>query len=139
MKVYKAGRVWGCLLLTVFVMTLFAPTVSAAPHINWKTTEFYYDESGIPVIKGYFYNDGTETVDKINWLRQEVWIRGNGSSFYLYLGSATWGDFPILLRPGEQSELYRLRWTYYKGPVYNFDAWRTSGLVNFHVVTPSTL
>ncbi|MDR3563044.1 MAG: hypothetical protein P4N59_16660 [Negativicutes bacterium] len=133
---YRKMRVAICLALVVLLVAALTSTAMAAAHLNWKTVNIYFDDTGKPVIKGYFYNDGTETIDRVNWVQHEIWIRNNGGSFY-YLGAATWSNLKVFLRPGESSEMWRLQWGTYQGPVYQFDYWRTEGTINYHVLTGS--
>jgi len=97
--------------------------------LEWRTTAVYYDDGQL-VLKGYFYNDGTRSIDRINSVNLRVFFRQNGTDWWL-ASSGIWYDLDIYLDPGD-SYYCNLRINHPN--YYKFDYWRVDGSVNYHIV-----
>lgn len=116
--------------LFVAVLGLAAP-VSAAPHMNWQTTDFYFDGTGKPVVVGYFVNDGTDPVTVVS-VRHHIYLKKGEGEFFL-AAAAVWTGLDITLKPGERSVLCRLKIADYSGERYEYDRVRTKGDITFRL------
>ena len=118
-----------CLALVVLFIVSSSAIALAAPHLEWCTTAVYYDDGQL-IIKGYFYNNGTRSIDRVNELKLQILFRQNGGDWWV-ASSGYWYDFDIYLDPGD-SRYYNLR---IKNPnYYRFDHWKVLGNVNYHIV-----
>ena len=118
-----------CLTLVIVFIVSYSTTAFAAPHLEWCTTAVYYDDGQL-VIKGYFNNNGSTTIDRINSIRLQVYFQRNGSNWWL-ASIGNWYDLDVYLDPGD-SHYFNLRIT--NPNYYNFDTWRVVGNFNYHNV-----
>lgn len=127
---FNKSKVATCIILVLLLLCAFASSALAAPHLSFIAQNVYYNDYGDLIIHGYFYNDGTKTIDRINTTNLYVYFRNNGSDWWL-ASSATWQNINVVLNPGD-SHHYNLRIT--NPNRYQFDAWRVTGSVNYHVI-----
>lgn len=94
-----------CLLLvTVFIFS--STTIAlASPSITWVTNSAYYNDDGNFIISGYFYNDGTKIVTKVNWIEVKVYFKQDYTNWWLGYHE-TWSNFDVYLNPGERSQTF---------------------------------
>jgi hypothetical protein len=79
------------LICTVIVAVFFVASASVAfagASVKWYTAGVYYDGTGRMIISGYFKNEGTVTVDRINWITLNVELMRND-------GTLTPGDVAV--------------------------------------------
>jgi hypothetical protein len=123
-----------CTILIVCLIVGFAATASASPKVQWHTSGVYYDGSGCLIIAGYFANEGTVAIDKINWITLNVELQRSDGTWWLAY-SDTWQNIEVILQPGQ---IYRCNLRKTNTPQqYRFEGYRVNGVVNYHVVTGS--
>lgn len=121
-------RIIICLTLISVLVIGYCSTALAAPILDWRTTAVFYDGDQL-IIRGYFINYGTRTIDRVNSINLKVFFRQNGTDWWL-ASSATWYNLDVYLEPGESSGYYNLR---INNPNhYRFDYWTVNGSVNYH-------
>jgi hypothetical protein len=121
-------RLFVCGLLLWVMVIGFAATAAAAPSLTWQTDRVYYDSSGRIVIEGYFYNNGSQTVNWVNWFDVQVYFRQANTNWWQQ-ASATFRDVNVYLEPGDS-----VRWTFrIHGVDYAyFDYWNVKWNVNYN-------
>lgn len=89
-------------LVLIFGIT---SSIYAAPSLKWSTDSVYYDNSGNLVVTGYFFNDGTRIVLRVNYINIQVYFRNIAANWWLK-AKTSFRDLNVYIRPGETS-----RWT----------------------------
>lgn len=121
-------RFVACAVLLCVLLAGFAPTVLAAPQLQWTTDRVYYDSQGRLILEGYFENTGDRTITWVNWMQIWVYFRQANTNWWLQ-ASATARDLNIYLEPGQTR-----RWTF---RIYNvgysyFDHWNVRWNINYN-------
>lgn len=91
--------------LVILALVVLSGVVSAAPGLNWNTTDVYFHEDGRLIVKGYFTNTGTTTIshlDKINFI---VDVRTKGENYWTLANFSVY-DKNIYLSPGQTVSWY---------------------------------
>lgn len=124
----KTVKIIACLFLTAALLAGFAATALAAPSLQWQTDRVYYDNSGRVVLEGYFYNNGTQVINWVNWHTVKVFFRQANTGWW-QAASATFYDLDLYLYPGDT-----VRWTFriYDVNYHYFDYWRVTWNVNYN-------
>lgn len=89
-------------ILLCMIVVSFTSTVVAEPSLQWHTQNVYYDAQGSMIIEGYFSNNGTRIVTKVNWLDLKVYFRRWYINWWLQ-DEHVFKDFDVNLLPGETS------------------------------------
>jgi hypothetical protein len=114
--------------ILVFILIIgISSIVYAAPSLKWSTDTVYYNSQGILIVEGYFYNDGTRTVNWVNKLTLQVYFRTVTTDWWLKANSL-FENLNVYVRPGEIS-----RWTLQISDVdYTFfDYWNVGGHIEY--------
>lgn len=129
MPLRKARTLIG-IAITVLLIIGCTATVFAAPNVQWHTDGVYYDGSGRLVISGFFRNEGTVTIDKINWIVVNVQLQANDGTWW-FAYSFNWSNINVVLRPGE---IHRCNLRS-GNPVqqHHFQNSRIFGTINYHI------
>jgi hypothetical protein len=122
-----------CASMIALLVIGFAATASAGASIQWYTSGVYYDGSGRLTITGYFKNEGTVIIDKINWLTLNVNLQRSDGTWWLAY-SDTWHNIDIVLQPGQT---YPCNLQSGETRQFRFQGYRVNGTINYHVVTGS--
>ncbi|MDR3591394.1 MAG: hypothetical protein P4N41_17200 [Negativicutes bacterium] len=120
-------------MVTVLLIIGSVATAAAGANIQWYTSGVYYDGSGRLVITGYFKNEGTVTIDKINWVTLNVNLQRSDGTWWLAY-SDTWHNIDIVLQPGQT---YPCNLQSSETRQFRFQGFRVTGTINYHVVTGS--
>lgn len=95
-RILLIGLIFGVLMIGV------ATAVHAVPSIQWRTENVYYDDAGDLIIEGFFYNNGSRTVQWINNHKVQVFFRTRKHEWWLQ-AEAVFYDLNVNIRPGETS------------------------------------
>jgi hypothetical protein len=122
-----------CLVLVTLLLLAFTSTAFASAHIQWNTTDAFYRDDGKLVIRGYFMNDGSETIDRVNYLDLTIYFRRHGSGWWPAYSNIRWTNFNVYLSPGQRSQAFNLIVTnsYYD---YEFDNCHVSWKASYHYI-----
>ncbi len=127
----RAGgfRVLICIVMVAVFFAASASVAFAGASVKWYTAGVYYDGTGRMVISGYFKNEGTVTVDRINWITLNVeLVRTDGTRWLAY--TDTWRNIAVVLRPGE---IYRCNLRSVEmAQQFRFQGYRVYGTINYH-------
>lgn len=124
----KSLKLMRCILLLAVFAFCCTAAAAAAPHLDWCTTAVDYDD-GHMVIRGYFYNNGTRSIDRITAVNLSVYLRQKGSDWRL-ASSGIWSDIHVYLAPGD---LYQCNLRINHPGYYRFDYYRVEGSVSYHL------
>lgn len=115
-----------CGLIVALVFAFAAPAM-AAPSLTWQTETVYYDSQGRLIIEGYFFNNGTRTVNWVNRFDVQVNFR-RGNSDWWQQAAANYYDLNVFLNPGDS-----VRWTFriLNAGYSQFDYWNVRWSVNY--------
>ncbi len=119
------------LCLTVAACLLAVAPASAAPNVDWRTTGCYFDDNDKPVLVGHFVNDGSEPV-LIARLRLQLYLQEQSGDLVL-IAAGVWDDVDTVLRPGEQSRTFRLRFGDHDGRRFSLDRCILRGDVTYRI------
>lgn len=123
-------------LLFIFLFMAVTATIAfAAPHLEWHTDAVGYDEEGSFIIEGYLENDGTVDIDRVNLLTLNVYFKQNSTDWW-FANQGNWKNIPVNLQPGD---IHKLRLRIINPKHYNYDDWRISGNVNYHIIKTADL
>lgn len=120
-------------LITIAVLVLMMvaglPMAAMADaSLQWQIERVYYDYSGQLVVEGYFFNNGTATVNGINWMYFQVYFKGQYTNWWLQT-EATFRNVDVYLFPGQG-----IRWQFNITNVeyQPFDYWNVRYDVNYN-------
>ena len=99
MKKISCPRGFIIALLALVMLMGLSMAVMADPSLQWQTERVYYDSLGQLVLEGYFFNNGTTTVNGINWMYFQVFFKGQYSKWWLQT-EATFKNIDVYLFPG---------------------------------------
>jgi hypothetical protein len=126
----RKGRLRFVIVAVLALMMIIAIPMAAvaAPSLEWQTERVYYDLSDQLVIEGYFFNNGTATINWVNWMRFQVFFRRQYSDWWLQ-AEATFEKIDVFLPPGDA-----IRWQFNITDVdyQRFDYWNVRYSVNFN-------
>lgn len=120
-------RVLIALCMVCILLVGSASAVMAAASLEWNTERVYYEAADKLIIQGYFYNNGTRTINWVNWHDVKVYFKQQDTNWWLQAG-ATYRNLNVNLAPGES-----VRWTFrITGVTYNyFDYYDVKWTVNY--------
>lgn len=123
-------------LIIIFIcMAATTATVLAAPHLSWYTQALDYDETNALIIQGYLENDGTVVIDRVNLLTLNIYFKQKNTDWW-FANQGNWENIPVYLQPGDT---HKLKLRIVKPRYYQFDDWKITGNVNYHIIRTADL